>query len=249
MIPETVRTGDKWTIPLADSFVVWSKTAKKIYPKWEKFNPTKFIKGSFSESYDHQAVKIGLSLNLRSPEAEAWAEKYAAKEIQYIDTASRATINQIVVKGLQEGITPQEQARLIRPYIGLTPMQATQLEAFGNALGIEDESLVWKMIEKRGQQMINFRADTIALSEAHMASNEGWRNATADAFDRGILPADEYERYWMTTDDDRTCDYCLEMDDKPAMIPNGTYSTAFGAKNGPPLHPRCRCCEGVRKVT
>lgn len=85
------------------------------------------------------------------------------------------------------------------------------------------------------------RADLIADTETMDAANSGQREAWDQAVDEGLLTGDE-QRVWITTDDDALCDDCDSMDGETADM-DGEYSN--GAGDGPPLHPLCRCTEGI----
>ncbi|MCZ7406286.1 MAG: phage minor head protein, partial [Candidatus Methanoperedens sp.] len=199
-------------------------------------------------AYLNRAFDATLSLNLRSPEAEAWIEKYAASEIKYIDATSKQAIKQIILKSFQEGITSKEQAKLIKPYIGLTPRQATALENYTARLVEQDISsaMIDKLTETYSNKLLDQRAWNIAITEGHTASNEGFRAQNADAVERGILVPEKYERAWLVTDDDRLCDDCADLEDARADLPDGTFEGGGG--NGPPLHNLCRCTEEVVRI-
>lgn len=83
------------------------------------------------------------------------------------------------------------------------------------------------------------RADLIARSESMIAASEGQRQSWDQAVDSGLLTGDE-KRVWIATSD--ACDECMNLDGEETDL-NGEYSGDGG--DGPPLHPRCRCSEGI----
>lgn len=85
------------------------------------------------------------------------------------------------------------------------------------------------------------RADLIAKTELMDAANSGQREAWAQAVEEGLLTGLEM-REWIATDDPSLCDHCDRLDGQLAEL-DGDYPDGGGI--GPPLHPRCRCTEGI----
>lgn len=83
------------------------------------------------------------------------------------------------------------------------------------------------------------RAELIARTESMTAANEGQREAWDQAVDAGLLTGDE-RREWIATSD--ACDDCSELDGETTDL-DGEYPNDGG--DGPPLHPNCRCTEGI----
>jgi hypothetical protein len=84
------------------------------------------------------------------------------------------------------------------------------------------------------------RAEMIARTEVMTAANEGQREGWSQAVDAGLLPKDT-EIEWIATSD--CCDDCADLDGATRPI-DGEYEDS-DAGDGPPLHPNCRCTEGV----
>lgn len=247
MSEATVEIGDKWAKAISDAFIEWAmdndarNTDFKIGP---------LLKEAFYEAGESQQgdlsklLKTDCSFDMRLPEAEAWIEKRASDRIKYINTAKKQVIRQIVLTGFQEGLTSQEQSKLIREHIGLLPKHSVAVKNYRQRLidsGMDSASAD-KLTEKYRKKLLKYRADTIALSEGHTAANEGYRFVNREAVSRGILPPEKYEQYWMVTRDRRLCPKCEALGGKRAELENGD----FAANNqGPPLHPRCRCTTGI----
>lgn len=83
------------------------------------------------------------------------------------------------------------------------------------------------------------RAGVIARTESMRAANEGQRQMWGQAVDDGLLTGDE-QREWITAED--ACPQCDELDGEQAEF-DGEYPGDGG--DGPPLHPNCRCTEGI----
>ncbi len=84
------------------------------------------------------------------------------------------------------------------------------------------------------------RADLIARNEVMTAANEGQREAWGQAVDEGLLPPDATVE-WIATSD--ACPDCEALDGTTRPI-DGEYDDP-DAGDGPPLHPNCRCTEGI----
>lgn len=83
------------------------------------------------------------------------------------------------------------------------------------------------------------RANLIARTEAMTAANEGQRQAWDQAVDEGLLTGDE-QAEWIATSD--ACPECEALDGELRPL-DGEYPNDGG--DGPPLHPNCRCTEGI----
>lgn len=83
------------------------------------------------------------------------------------------------------------------------------------------------------------RADMIARTEVMTAANEGQREGWEQAIDAGLLP-DTARRVWIETSE--ACSECKDLDGEEAEM-DGEYPNDGG--DGPPLHPNCRCTEGL----
>lgn len=83
------------------------------------------------------------------------------------------------------------------------------------------------------------RAEVIARTESMMAANEGQREAWRQAVDNGWLD-ESTRRQWIASSD--ACPECDALDGEEADL-GGNYPNDGG--EGPPLHPNCRCTEGI----
>ena len=83
------------------------------------------------------------------------------------------------------------------------------------------------------------RAQLIARTEVMTAAHEGQRAGWGAAVESGLLSADATVA-WMTAGD--PCPECEALDGVTRPL-DGTYPSPGG--DGPPLHPNCRCTEGI----
>lgn len=252
MPDSTIAAGDRWADKIEADFKQWIDDNEEKDPsEWGIFDLTPHINGATLEGVElagEQLGELGLGIkfDLRNPYTEAWIKQYAAQEIKYIDDSSKTAIRQIILRGQEEGITSQKQAQLIRQYIGLDPRRATALANYEAALleaGASPSALANALVKYR-QKLINDRAENIALTEGHTATEEGYRQANEEAVKRGVLDPEEWERYWMVTRDKHTCDICNGLSGDTAELPRGSFQKGG---RGPPRHNRCRCTEGLRR--
>ena len=112
----------------------------------------------------------------------------------------------------------------------------------------EDLFLLRKRVQEVYTQASKFRAEMIARTETIWAWNEGTRNGYEQS---GVVTRLE----WLATDDERTCQWCPQMDGKTISIEEdflnkgdnfigergGILTASFESVGHPPLHPMCRC--------
>ena len=188
-------------------------------------------------------LKVELRFDLLNPRAVEFINRHTGELITQITEESRQAIRAIVRQAFEEGGHPYEQARKIIRHIGLTERQSRAVENYRRRqleAGVS-RAEADKRAEAYAKRLLRDRAETIARTETIMASAEGQREAWRQAVDQGLLDEAEMEREWIVTPDDRLCPRCLAMDGKRAPI-GGAYDNGSG---GPPLHPRCRCAEGL----
>lgn len=238
--------GDEYALRISEAFQGWAETVKETYPKLEPFDPSQIIQDAMLAAGGAQLeelssiLKMKVKFDLKSPEAIAWAKKYGAEQVKYVNKATKAAIRQITLRGLNDGLSPQEQRRAIKQIVGLLPKHVIAVQSYRDNLIASgmDQANVDRLTAKYADKLLRYRAGTIGLTESHTATNEGLRQANADAVKRGILDPDEYEQEWLTSADKRRCDRCESMQGKRASLPDGTFP---GDGAGPVLHPRCRC--------
>jgi hypothetical protein len=240
--------GDKWAKNISLEFEKWADEVSKsgrVNTQIMRFDPSPLIESAFYEGGEAQLAELGkilgtgVKFDLTSPEAIEWIKKYGAEQIKYIDATTKATIREITRQGLEEGLSPQDQSKLIRQHIGLLPQHAKAVDNYKKTLidsGL-DPTTVDKLVAKKIKFLIKWRADNIGLTEGHTATNEGSRKVNESAVERGIISKDEYAQEWLTAADSHRCSKCGVMQGKRAEI-GGDFP---GDGRGPPLHNRCRC--------
>ncbi len=203
-----------------------------------------------------------MDFNLLFPEAERWANEHGAKLIQDISKATRAAIAEVISESFSVGWPADQSARMIRSMIGLTEQQAQAVINLGDRMRESpgekiyagnkairvpedvDEELITERMQDYADDLLYDRADRIARTETIDAANEGQEQLWDQAVESGLLD-DTVMREWIITPDDRLCDECAELEGELAPL-RGEFAPGV---DGPPLHPDCRCAQGISAET
>lgn len=179
----------------------------------------------------------------KNPEARAFAEKYAARQVKGIAAETRKAIRSVITKavGGEDDLTPLQAADRIREVIGLNTVQAQSARAYRRELKASGlpESRIEKIMEQRLDEELSRRAETIARTEIMDAVNEGALEAADQAIDEGFLSKDAVKE-WIATADELTCPTCGELDGEQKPL-DDDFDTDGGPVDAPPAHPNCRC--------
>ncbi len=181
---------------------------------------------------------IGLSFDLVSPHAVAWAERNAGELITGILDEQRQMVAAAVAQGQQTGQSAQQVAGAIQQYLGLTDRQAAAVQAFEARLfdaGVAPETAqirVSRYAEALGRQ----RAQVVARTELITSSNAGQHAAWNEARAQGLITGTE-RKVWETAEDERVCPICMALDGEQVGL-NELFSEGIMF---PPPHPQCRC--------
>lgn len=154
--------------------------------------------------------------------------------VREIVGAQRQTIRDVLTRGVTAGLNPREVAREVRDSIGLTAYQSRVVAAYRrnledlsqDALGRQlrdrrfdptvrsaiesgqslSRTQINQMVDRYRERWVNYRAETIARTEALRAANEGAEEMIDQAIQAGVLQPDDLVRRWNTADDDRVRD-------------------------------------------
>ena len=133
-------------------------------------------------------------------------------------------------------ISPDELARKIRSYVGLTKPQVQRLLKIEQNLKIagEDPEVIKRILEKTADSMRRYRSMVIARTELAWNYTQGQLSYLSDV--QRQLGAEMY-KIWQVTPDDILCDICANLDGEKRLL-NEAFSIGV---DGPPAHPNCRC--------
>ncbi|MCR4375692.1 MAG: phage head morphogenesis protein [Acidobacteria bacterium] len=193
------------------------------------------------------AIGESIAFNLTNPLSVAWAQQASAGLIAGLQEATRGTIRSLIAEGLQQGVTAAETARLLRASIGLTDNQAIAVINYRYDLIDAGRTVddIARLTARYARQLINYRANTIAITETQTSVQQGQRQAWQQAADQGYLRRDQTRRVWVI--DPGACPICEAMDgqtvgfDEPFLSDGETFDM-------PPRHPRCQCVVNLEFV-
>lgn len=101
-----------------------------------------------------------------------------------------------------------------------------------------------KWTKRYSERLLKYRTENIARTETIAASNEGQRQLWQQSIAAGWLPQNA-RRTWITTDDDRLCPVCEDMDGQVVLVAENFETPEGESVSGPPAHPSCRCAQGI----
>lgn len=191
------------------------------------------------------------AFDIERPSALAWAQQHAGELVRDLQDGVMDTIREITVRGLRDGRQVRDIAKDLRamgPTLGLDRGSAVAVDNLRKRMTTagQSASAVERRVAQYASQLLQRRAMTIARTEVLMALNEGQRESWRQAKRDGRITSVS-KRTWIITPDERLCPRCEPQEDNTASI-DGTYTLkapAAGISNGPPLHSRCRCAEGL----
>jgi SPP1 gp7 family putative phage head morphogenesis protein len=264
-----LKLQDKYAKHLKRMFITRAKQTRKKFDKnltigsipfgfeavynsirWEPLFPMPILASAYKETWKKMEVKKeavvldASQLQMPNPEAERWLWSYSGREVTNISEADRKMIQGILAQGMKNKESYEQTASRIYDSIGLTEPQATAMQKYRDNLvrGGHKPKTVERLVEMYYNSMLSYRAETIAITETANAVNAAAVDYYQDAQRRGVLPADEYELYWLATPSDRTCDECMAMNGRTGEISTGEVDGKVA-----PLHVRCRCVMQVRR--
>lgn len=191
--------------------------------------------------------------------------------IRELEESARDTIDDVVLRGMREGLNPDDIVDEIRNVIGLTDNQAQAVGNYHRLLSeLSPDALVRQLrdpsydvivqdaidsgidlsvdvidglTEAYAENYVKHRARTIAQTESVRAANIGLHDAYLQAVARGVIPMEAVKREWQVALDERTCPICLSI---PENHPDGVgldeqFISIEGPQDNPPIHPNCRC--------
>jgi len=179
-----------------------------------------------------------------------WIETRAGELAVALTDAQHQAIRALVRHfALEEPVTVDELAQVLRPVIGLTPKQAEAVRRFRASLLAEgmDRRSVTHQVANYAGYLHRLRAIRIARTELAFAYNFGQLEAIRQAQEQGRFGGPVVKE-WMTADDERVCEFCGPMDgvviELEDTFPGATDK--LPSTYVPPAHPMCRCTVGYR---
>jgi len=170
------------------------------------------------------AVKVGglfgFTFNIFNPNVLAMIDAMTGDRV-LVDDATKAAIKYIMRAGKLEGISPPDEAKMIRALIGPTPQH--QDAAYRHLQSMLESGVPTKRALQNfymySNRLTNWRADVIVRTEGIQAANAGRLSMWDQLIDDGVIERDRAKLMWRVTDDDRLCPYCAPMDGQQIWFP------------------------------
>lgn len=209
------------------------------------------------------SVETQIAFDVVNEEAERWAERHAAMLVTEINAETRRALRAFVSEALANGVPPAKLAQQIRSVVGLHSRQAVavlnaqmRLEsaAPGSLVRVGKVRVrvprtglpagrIKQLARDYADRLQRQRSIMIARTETLAASNEGQRQLWLNEANSGRI-ANEAEREWIVTPDDRACPICTAADGQRRRLDEPFVVGGFTVMN-PPAHPLCRCAQGI----
>lgn len=187
--------------------------------------------------------------------------------------AQREATQEALAYGIQNGLNPKEQARMIRNSIGLTANQvravnnyrdlliANSREVFNRKLrdrrfdrsierAISTETALTteqidRMVERYTERYIKYRSEVIARTESLRSAHQGTEEMYFQAFQDGTLNAEDLVQTWVTASDERVRTSHSPMNNQKADI-GEDFVSGQGARLRYPGDPSAPAQETVQ---
>jgi hypothetical protein len=185
--------------------------------------------------------------DLPGPSAQDWIRVRKLNLVVDITEAQRIAANNIIQRGLNQGLNERVVARHLKPVIGLTNREAKAVDNFRRALEAQTPKINARIIERRvatkARRLHTVRARRIARTEMTWAYNMGQLDAVKSYQAAGWIPANQIvAKKWRKVLPVPEC-FCDALDGQivgiestfPGMTPQVPNTLT------PPAHPNCAC--------
>lgn len=222
----------------------WQGLINDLYTAYKAILLGVFQKGGQAQfaAFPRKAAS-GPAFDIRHPEAEAWARKYAAALVEGLTNETRIAMANAVADFIRLQIPPAEGARMLRSMLGLTDRYAQAVVNFQNELRAQgySDAYIQTKADLYATRLLNQRALTVARTESLRPTQEGQRQAYNQAVEQGVLQPSRTMREWVTAADELVCPICQPMDGQLTTLAD-PWDTEVGPVQIPSdSHPNCRC--------
>lgn len=218
-----------------------------------------------------KAVSDRYSFDRFDQATQDWLRYQQDDLIKELETDVRDVIEMVVQRGVRAGWDAEQMADQIREVISLTETQSAAVMNYRSmlenldpqALGRQlrstdydelvreaidsDEALgaeaIDQMVADYEDNYLDYRADTIAGTEASRMANQGLQDSYEQAITRGVFPEEAVKQFWRLGLNEKHCDICLSVVDEneDGIAMGETFDSIEGPQDGPPAHPNCEC--------
>lgn len=179
--------------------------------------------------------QVALSFDLQNPRVVRWIEERAAELVTGVTQDGIEAIRGLVSRGYVEGLGARATGRMIREHIGLIPAHSRAVGRFTQEMrdqGLGERAIV-RNANTYARRLLAHRAEAIARTETIRATVAGQVEAWNQMIEQGLLPGGVWMR-WITTEDDRLCEFCAPMDGKRVRSGEMFVSSHRGFLEGKP---------------
>jgi SPP1 gp7 family putative phage head morphogenesis protein len=190
------------------------------------------------ENADEEYASLKFDFEMDNPAAISWIENYSAMQLRDMANQDMLYVRDVLARGMREKLTYKQIAKQLQQTIGLTHNQTNAYLNYTNNLREKGRtgSQVQSLGDKYYNKLLKNRAETIALTESHTASNMAWKDEISRAVHEGVLNRRDYQLAWYTSIDERRCPQCGALHGETAPVDADKIQGLW-----PPAHPRCRC--------
>lgn len=184
-----------------------------------------------------------------NPRGLEYLQRKAAQHVTAITEETRTALRAVLAEMHNAGVTPLEQAKRIKDYVGLTEGHARAVEHLRERLSDAGTGAgrIEQLVARKTRELLDLRALNISRTEGAFASAAGARESRAQAADEGLFEAATVVRVWMTAEDEATCAICEPMDGQESNGLDGSFTTGEGDEiDDAPAHVNCRCTTELR---
>lgn len=250
-LEQAILSGDPYAIDTASRAIQMNS---RLAPELKVDLLRGFLLGAEYAYTNLEASGItGVSFDLVNPLAVQWAETVGAARITEVGNETILAIRELVTQAASGQMDAYKLARVIKNdnLVGLHSRQLNAVENFRLTLeadGTLTDAMIDRRVARYADAQLRFRAQMIARTETMTASSEGQRGLWASAIQQGQLNPNAVRREWLIARIEGLCLNCEAFEGQTAPI-GGEYVAQSGggvpSSKGPPLHPNCKCSEGI----
>ena len=220
---------------------------------WDKFSddlaPFRDALGDASGEFADfaiDALPLPVSELLRydtaNPRVQSFIDKRVGELIVNVSTDQQKIVQEAISRSLDEAMTPDIVAGIIKDSIGLLPRQEAALRNMSKDLLYKGRTAqnVQAITGEYADRLLQQRAMTIARTEVQTTMNAGQLAVWREASNQGLLDVNTARKVWLT--DGEPCEICDPMDG----VDVGLWE-AWSLENGDVVdypneaHPNCMC--------
>lgn len=220
--------------------VPWEKLPEDVAPAFEKVKRASSRASYLSLNALPGEVKAKFRYDLSNPRLERYINTRTGNLIVDIQSGTQKVVQQAVARSFAEALSPRQVADIIYDSIGLLPRHEIAVRNYADGLREKGYTLqnIQKLSEGYANRLLDYRANMIARTETHAASNFGQISVWNEAARQGYIDRNSARKVWHV--DGNPCPECQDLDGTSVGL-DEVFVSESDAVDGPPLHPQCEC--------